>query len=337
MTSESATLIIGPSWVGDMVMAQCLFAALKQQAPNTPIDVVGPDWASPVLARMVEVRSTIPVPFRHGEFALARRIAFGTQLKGQYTSAYVLPGSWKSAVIPAAAAIPRRCGYLREWRHGLLNDIRVLHDGVKLKTAIAFQALADPEVLVDPSRLFKPKLRHDADNRKRLLIKYGLCDENYVVFAPGAEFGEAKRWPPSYWAQLARVIRNTGTKVAILGSAADRETGAAIAAGDAAILNLAGKTRLEDAIDLISACKVAVSNDSGLMHIAAAVGVPVAAIYGSTSPLDTPPLSSRAEIVSLALPCSPCRSRRCPLGHTDCMNKMMPEQIAARMNTMAVL
>jgi heptosyltransferase II len=337
MAIEPAVLVIGPNWVGDAVMAQCLFATLKRQSALRPIDVVGPASVLPLFRRMPQVRAGIASPFGHGDFSPGRRIALGMGLRGRYTEAYVLPGSWKSALVPAAAGIARRCGYLKEWRYGLLNDRRTLPAHLTRKTALTYQALADPDVIANLAMLIEPKLDVDSANRNLLLDRSGLAAGRFAAFAPGAEYGDAKRWPLHHWAQLSDMIGATGLKTVLLGSGNDRAVGQAIAAGRPHVIDLTGATRLEDAIDLISACAVAVTNDSGLMHIAAATGSPVIAIYGSTSPADTPPLSKRAGIVSLDLSCSPCRARVCPLGHTRCLSELTPSAVFARLPSAVVM
>ncbi len=337
MTTEDATLIVGPSWVGDTVMAQCLFSALKRQAPRSAIDVLAPEWARPVLARMPEVRRAITQTFGHGEFALRQRMALGAGLRGGYARSFVLPGSWKSAIVPWAAGIERRCGYLREWRYGLLNDIRILPETRRRVTAMAFQALADPAVLTDSGRLKEPRLSTDPQNLTALLSRYGLAEKGYAALAPGAEFGAAKRWPVRHWVTLCHRLSGAGLRPVLLGSRGDRVITGQIGSRCPDALDLAGETRLEDAIDLLSGCRVAVTNDSGLMHIAAAVGVAVVAIYGSSAPRDTPPLSRSARVVTLDLACSPCRARNCPLGHLDCLEKLPVDTVVEKLHDLEVL
>ncbi|WP_292247539.1 lipopolysaccharide heptosyltransferase II, partial [Mesorhizobium sp.] len=285
MAESPAILVIGPRWVGDMVMAQCLFSALKEQYPNAAIDVLAPAWAAPLVKRMPEIRQQIDFPLKPGalEFRIRRR--FGRLLRGRYDMAYVLPGSWKSALIPFFARIPRRVGNLREMRYGLLTDIVPLPDEVKRHTARAYFGLARGGTFQ------APKLTVDSVSQSALLERSGLTAKNYVALMPGAEFGPAKRWPSESYAELARGMMAKGLKVALLGSRNDAEVTAEIAALAPGAVDLAGKTRLEDAIDLIAAARLAVSNDSGLMHVAAAVGTPIVAVYGSTSPENTPPLA----------------------------------------------
>lgn len=317
-------LVIGPRWVGDMVMAQCLFTALKQRDPDCDIDVVAPTWATPLLDRMPEVRTRIDAPFRPKEFGLGVRWRLGRSLSGLYDEAYVLPGSWKSALVPFFARVRYRVGYRKEMRYGLLNCMPDLPKAIKRKTAETYFRLSG----VDGPRPV-PKLTVDAANRDRLFAEHGLAAGAYVAFMPGAEYGPAKRWPSRHYAALAVERMEKGDRVVLLGSPKDAEVGAEIVGLAPGVIDLTGKTRLEDAIDILSATRFAVCNDSGLMHVAAAVGTPVVAVYGSTSAENTPPLSDRAEIVSLKLACSPCHEKICPLGHLDCLEKLEPPAVAA--------
>lgn len=317
-------LVIGPRWVGDMVMAQCLFAALRRRDPTCEIDVVAPSWATPLLDRMAEVRGRIDAPFKPKEFGLSARWRLGRALAGRYDEAYVLPGSWKSALVPFFARVPVRIGYLKEQRWGLLNRIVALPKAIKRKTAETYFRLAGIE---GPRPV--PRLEVDVANRDRLLAEHGLVAGGYVAMMPGAEYGPAKRWPSRHYAALAAERMAAGDRVVLLGSPKDAEVGAEIAGLAAGVVDITGQTRLEDAIDILSAARFAVCNDSGLMHVAAAVGVPVVAVYGSTSAENTPPLSERAEIVSLNLACSPCHAKVCPLGHLDCLETLGPERVAA--------
>ncbi|MER2533667.1 MAG: lipopolysaccharide heptosyltransferase II [Rhizobiaceae bacterium] len=316
MAEGSAILVIGPRWVGDMVMAQTLLSALKARFPDSPIDVMAPAWAAPLVERMPEARARIDAPFSRGSLDFLARRQLGRSLRGKYGRAYVMQGSWKSALIPFFARIPVRVGHLREMRYGLLTDIVPLPKDLKRKTARNFFGLAQG------GTFRAPHLTVDAVNQAALLISHGLEPRKFVAFMPGAEFGPSKRWPSDKYAGLARKMLARGLGVVLLGSPNDAAVTAEIAAGAPGALDLAGKTRLEDAIDLIAGAKLAVSNDSGLMHIAAAVGTPVVAVYGSTSPENTPPLAERRELLWLGLDCSPCHERDCPLGHHNCMTML---------------
>ncbi|MBX2810145.1 MAG: lipopolysaccharide heptosyltransferase II [Cellvibrionaceae bacterium] len=324
-------LIIGPSWVGDMVMAQSLFIALKQQHPETDIDVLAPAWCKAIVDRMPEVKHTIDMPVGHGKLGWEMRKRIGMTLRNRnYTQAWVLPNSWKSALIPCFAQIPLRTGWRGEMRYGLLNDIRKL-DKKKLPLMVQrFVHLAHPK---NTLRLDypTPKLLIDDSAIPALLNKFSLTlDKPRLIFCPGAEFGSAKKWPPQYYSAVADKCTEQGWQIWIMGSTADKATGQAIIEQmqrPQKAVNLCGKTQLAEAVDLLSLADHVLSNDSGLMHIAAALEKPLTTIYGPTSPAFTPPLSTRAKLIQTDIACSPCFKRECPLEHHRCMTEITPEGV----------
>lgn len=330
---QQKMLVIGPSWVGDMVMAQSLFKLLKKQNPDMLIDVVGPAWSSPILSRMPEVRRAITFDVKHGEFSIGKRWRFGKSLRSEgYTHGIVLPRSWKSALPLLAARIPVRTGFFGEVRYVLLNDRRKL-DKQKLDQTVkrfASMALLEGEDVSISDELY-PALRTNEAHFQNLVKTLQLNKEApAVAMMPGAEYGPSKQWPVEYFHELAQRLTATGMQVWVLGSGKDKPLGEAICADLPAGLgfNLCGATALEDVVDLLAHAKVAVTNDSGLMHVAAAVGTNVQAIYGSTSPEFTPPLTDNRHIHWLQLDCGPCFKRVCPLGHTNCLKQIEPEQVA---------
>ena len=326
MTTVRRCLIVGPSWVGDMIMAQALFKSLHNRHPNLNLDVLAPAWSHGILARMPEVRQALAAPFAHGRFGLGERWRLGRELAAErYDQAIVLPNSWKSALVPFFAGIPLRTGYVGEFRCGLLNDSHRLDKAGMPRLVDRYRALADG---VDET-VTQPRLRVDPDTQRVALARLGLdLDRPILAFCPGAEYGTAKRWPIGHYAAVARTKLDQGWQVWLFGSGKDRSTTSAINALLADHCHdLAGRTSLEAVADLLACARTVVSNDSGLMHVAAAVGVPVIALYGSTDPGYTPPLSDRARILRLGLDCSPCFKRECPLGHLDCLNKLAPEQV----------
>jgi len=330
-------LIVGPSWIGDMVMAQSLFITLKKKYPDCVIDVLAPAWSLPVIKRMPEVNTGIDMGVHHGEFSFFKRRKLGIKLrKKTYTHAIVIPRSWKSALIPYFAKVPVRTGYKGEMRFGLLNDIRVLNKKVLKQTVQRYVAHAEnTDMIVAPTIPF-PALKTSAENKKSLLARFDLSlDKPVVCLMPGAEYGPAKQWPLSHYSSLAKQLIENGWQVWVLGSAKDSAAGETIVemsgVGEASnkVINLCGKTELVDTIDLLALAKSVVSNDSGLMHVAAAVGVDVNVIYGSSTPDYTPPLTekNKANIFYLNMSCSPCFKRVCPLGHTDCLNNIKYEDV----------
>jgi heptosyltransferase-2 len=341
-------LVVAPSWIGDTIMMQPLLMRLKAQQPDAEIHVLAPAWSAPLLGRMPEVTATIANPFAHGAFDWAGRKALGHRLMDTaagtgFCQAYVLPNSWKSALVPWFAGIPHRIGYTGEARFLLLNERHAKSTLPRLVDRYA--ALAGPADGPTP----EPRLSSTPTQQQAARSAQGLpLDGAPVIFCPGAEYGPAKRWPVHHYAQLAKLLAKKlgagGTAVAataaamsasvwILGSAKDAPVGDEIAQlADGAALNLCGRTNLEQAIDLIAGAQAVVSNDSGLMHVAAALDRPMVALYGSSSPGYTPPLSSRATILSLDLDCSPCFKRECPLSapeHLRCLEDLAPERVLA--------
>ena len=326
---QQRILVVGPAWVGDMIMAQSLFITLKQRSPDVTVDVLAPVWSLPLLSRMPEVDNAIALPVIHGEFALSKRIRIGRQLRDNaYTQAIVIPRSYKAALVPFFAGIPVRTGYRGEMRYGIINDMRILNKGVLTQTVQRQVTLGMPENAHQPPDIPYPKLKINVDNQKRLLIELELTQEKPIVgMMPGAEYGPAKQWPVSSYQELAVTLVANGYQVWVLGSEKEREIGELIASAGNSVTNLCGATQLEDVIDLIALCDSVVSNDSGLMHVACATGQKVVAIYGSSSPAYTPPLSKNAEVIYRYLECSPCFKRVCPLGHTNCLTGIDSETI----------
>lgn len=325
-------LVIGPSWVGDTVLAQPMLKLLRARHAAPALDVLAPRWTLPLLERMPEVRRAIESPFAHGELRLAERWRLARELAAEdYDQAIVLPNSFKSALVPFLAGIPRRTGYVGELRLGLLNDVRRLEQQRLPQIAQRYAALGLPRWEAPPLPLPALGLRVDETGRRAVLARLGLDRQRPVAaLCPGAEYGPAKRWPARYFAELAQGLTAHGCAVWLIGSSGDAAIGAEIAeAAGGACRNLCGATALGEAIDLLASTALVVSNDSGLMHVAAALGKPLIALYGSSSPAFTPPLSPNAQILKLDLPCSPCFQRECPLGHFNCMMQLSPDRVLA--------
>ena len=328
-------LIIGPAWVGDMVMAQSLFILLKQNFPDSEITVTAPQWTLPIIERMPQVDDYFVAQFGHGELALARRRSVGKSLRGRgFTSSIVLPNSFKSALVPYFANIPKRIGWRGEWRVPLLTDCRVLDKAKLAKMVERFAALALPagtDLNEFPPR---PQLVVDEANVEKCVADFNLdVSANVVAICPGAEFGDSKQWPAEHFAQLSNELIDQGFEVWLFGSANDHAIATDIETGIAdkhrpALKNLSGRTTLAQAIDLLSLAKVCVSNDSGLMHIAAALDLPIVAIFGSTSPDFTPPLADKVTLLASDIECRPCFQRQCPLGHLRCLKEILPSTVA---------
>jgi len=326
-------LIIGPSWVGDMVMAQTLFQCLKVRHPDCQIDVLAPEWSRPILERMPEVRQALSFPLGHGALELATRRRIGRALKGQYDQAIVLPNSLKSALVPLFAGIARRTGWKGEFRYGLLSDLRLLDKARYPLMIERFMALAFPPGETLPTPYPQPRLRIDPASREAALARFGLVlDRPVLALCPGAEFGESKRWPAEHYADVAEARIRQGWQVWLFGSKKDQPVAEAIRERlipgfREESVNLCGDTSLAEAIDLMSCADAVVSNDSGLMHVAAALNRPLVAVYGSTSPGFTPPLADQVAVVRLGIECSPCFDRTCRFGHYNCLRLLEPQRV----------
>ena len=331
--SGERVLVIAPSWVGDAILSEPLIANLRNAAGTSfEIDVVAPPWCGPVYARMRGIARIIDAPAAHGEFALRQRRRLGIALRERgYSRAYVLPNTWKSALVPWFARIPVRIGYVGEARHGLLTQPRRLDTRAMPQLVTRYAALASPAG-TSPREPPAPVLVPNAANLAAAMNAMALDRSHDVaILCPGAEYGPAKRWPVEYFADLARRLRADGQAIWILGSPNDAPVAAAIIAalGETAlpVRDLTGRTDLGTAIDLMSVASIVVSNDSGLMHAAAAVRAPLVALFGSSSPAYTPPLSDTARIARIDIVCSPCFERECPLGHFRCMRDLNPELV----------
>ena len=324
-------LVVAPSWVGDTMLMHPMLVRLKQRHPDCLIDVLAPPWTEELLRQMPEVNETLTNQFPHGALQLVARFSLGRQLRDRhYDQAIVLPNSLKSALIPFFAGIPLRTGFVGEMRYGLLNDSRKLDKHALPLMVERFAQLAESRGAALPRPLPQPRLLVSAEQRRLVLDKFGLTlDKPVAVFCPGAEYGPAKRWPIPYFAELAQRMQQQGYMIWIVGSPKDQETGDKIVAlGNLSTRNLCGSTNLAEAIALLDCADLVVSNDSGLMHLAAALDRPMLALYGSSSPSFTPPLSQHAKILQIDIPCSPCFKRECPLGHFKCMKNLTPQMVA---------
>jgi heptosyltransferase-2 len=321
-------LIVAPSWIGDAILSEPLLAIMREPLQEPTVDVLAPPWCAPVYARMRGVRNIIENPIGHRELRLGERRALARTLRGNgYTRALVLPNSFKSALIPWMARIPRRIGYIGEARAMLLTDARRLDSKALPRLVDRFVALAagPGELVPTPAA---PVLVPDAANAAEAIRVLGLSTHRpVVILCPGAEYGPSKRWPTEHFITLAQRFIDSGYAVWLLGSPNDRVAADPIAAAIAEVRNVCGRTDLGTAIDLLSTASIVISNDSGLMHAAAAVARPLVALFGSSSPDYTPPLSPLARVARIDIVCSPCFRRECPLGHFKCMRELAPNLV----------
>lgn len=336
MPEQKKILILGPAWVGDMVLAQSLFKTLKTNQADCQIDVAAPAWTLPLLERMPEVTGKIALPFKHGELAFWARIAFGKSLKNSgYSQAIILTNSFKSALLPWAAGIKKRTSFLGEMRYGLVNDIRSL-DKIKLKKTVErFVSLGLENGENLPANIPNPQLSVSPATAQKLAARFAIQTDHSKILGlcPGAEYGEAKRWPAEYYAEVANDALQNGWQVLLFGSDKDVPVTSQInQLTNNKCVDLGGKTKLGEAIDIMSLCDTVISNDSGLMHVAAALdstqkAKKLIAIFGSSDPYHTPPMHPSAVIEYLGLDCSPCFKRECPLGHLNCLHHIKPATI----------
>ena len=330
MAATSSALIIAPQWIGDAVMTEPLLRRLHARGERLTVGAL--PWVAPVYRAMPQVAAVVEFPFAHGGLQLRARLAMAKRLRGHFDKAYVLPNSLKSALLPFFTGIPQRIGYLGEARVGLLTE-RLKNPKNKPPMVAFYSALSGEDNLAAD----RPQLQMDEAVIAKSLLELGLQRGAYYVFAPGAEYGPAKRWPARYFSEVAAqldkpvVLLGSGKEAALCDDIASPVN----ASKPGQCINFAGRTSLLQALCLIAGSRGVVSNDSGLMHVAAAFDVPQVAVFGSSSPLHTPPLSSQATVLWLKLDaayqppldCAPCFARTCPLGHTRCLNDLGAQRV----------
>ena len=340
-------LIIAPNWIGDAVMTQPLLASLKSQYPESSIDVLASTWVAPIYRACSDVHQVIEAKFEHKQlqWGLRKQLAKELSIK-KYQACFVLPNSFKSALIPWLANIPFRVGYRGEFRIGLINlsldNPSKINRPPMVEHYLALSQILSDERISSPLQNITPKLNISNAAKQSVEAKLSAAKidpTSIYILCPGAEYGATKRWPTGYFADLAQrlIASDPNTQIILLGSKADHVLAQEItsqARQNGHIHNWCGDTSLDEAITLISKSKAVVSNDSGLMHIAAALKTPQVAIFGSSDPAHTPPLSDKAKVIWLNLPCSPCHKKICPLGHLNCLNDILPEQVFATLSTL---
>jgi heptosyltransferase-2 len=314
-----------------MVMAQALYRALQGDSTSAQIHVVAPEWSRPLLQRMPQISAVHSLDVAHGEFGLAKRRRLGKQLRSEdFSQAIVLPRSFKSALVPWFAKIPKRIGEVGEFRHGLITDTFPSNKDKSIPSVcnyLRYMGIESDVALV--KQQYSPELSVDAANQAKVLAEHAIPKNvPLVACMVGAEYGPSKQWPIEHFSSLIHLLKQQGVNVCLLGSAKDIDVSKQIELlSNESVFNLCGKTSLLDVVDILAACKVAVSNDSGLMHIAAAVDTPVVAMYGATTPIYTPPLQVKAKVFYVKLECSPCWQRTCQYDHYRCLQDIMPQDV----------
>lgn len=344
-------LLIAPAWIGDAVIASALMhdVSLRVPAPRS-LHVIAPRSTAPLFEFVASVERVIELPLGHGDFDLRLRRSLGECLaRESYDQCIVLPNSWKSALIPYFAKIERRTGYVGEWRYGVLNDVRHVAQShtTLMQRYVALgrerRESTGPVLSLPPPRLCVNETRWAAVQEKFDLPSGEAAKA--IALCPGADYGPAKRWPPRHFARLADHFTAEGKRIWLLGSASDREA-ARIILGQVRtphlVRDFTGETTLAEAVCLLSRCEMAICNDSGLMHVAAAVGARTLGIYGSSTDEYTPPIGGDGDdaprvsgrkhpTASLRLPCSPCFQRQCPYGRTMCLTHLTPDFVIERL------
>ena len=331
---KAVSLLVAPAWVGDSVMSEPLIRKIAAH-DQRPVDVLAPPWVAPLYERMPNVGKVVPAPFAHGRFDLKARWMLGRALRGyDYQNAYILPNSLKSALPTFFAGIPNRIGFTGESRYGLINRRQPLDKQLLPRMVDRFLALGPNGNATLNADM--PRLSAATGAFERLRQSLGLeIRGKLAILCPGAEYGPAKRWPAKHFATLAQQLSQEGYTVWTIGSTKDQEIGETIERlSNSLAINLCGRTQLADAIDLLSGADVVVSNDSGLMHVAAALNRPLIALFGSSSPTFTPPLSKQVAILQHPVPCSPCFARTCRYGHLDCLTLLSPDLVMTSIRTL---
>ncbi|VFP78909.1 ADP-heptose--LPS heptosyltransferase 2 [Candidatus Erwinia haradaeae] len=342
-------LVIGPSWIGDMMMSHSLYRTLKTNNPKTIIDVIAPKWCQPLISRMPEVRKALTMPLNHGILNLKERWRFSKMLRPScYDQAFVLPGSFKSALIPFLASIPRRTGWRGEMRYGLLNDLRVLnHINFPLMVhryiALGYEKTRIHSINDLPKPLCLPQLTVNDEEKKTTLNTFKIDYKKPIIsLCPGTAHGLSKCWPFYHYSELTKHLINLGYQILLLGSTNEKYIGTAILKGIPKknrkyCYNFIGKTNLEEAVILISCSRVMISNDSGLMHVASALNQPLIALYGPSNPSFTPPLSKNARIIHLMSNKEKIKKNDIYTGYHPSLIRITPEKVITELKTLNLI
>jgi heptosyltransferase-2 len=328
LADSSPILLVPYLWIGDFVRCHSVVKQVRQRFPGRPIDMLASTLCAPLTDYMPGVRKAVVVDLPRSRLALGQQKALAERLKREgYGTALIMPRTWKAALAPYFAGIPERTGFVGEARFLLLNDLRY---GEKRLPRMVDRcgALALPPEAKLPADWPLPELKVSREETEAWRQKHGLDADHrpVVALAPGA-VGPAKRWPKEYYAELVRKLLAEGFAIWILGGPGEKALAADIAGGTQA-RDLTGND-LREAILALACATAAVSNDSGLLHVAAALGTPSIGIFGPTSPWHWAPLNPLAGTIETAtkLDCRPCHKPVCRLVHHRCMRDIAPDQV----------
>ncbi|MDR3467827.1 MAG: lipopolysaccharide heptosyltransferase II [Xanthobacteraceae bacterium] len=319
-------LVVPYMWIGDFVRGHTVVRVLKQRWPNRPVDMLTTTLCAPLVDYMPGVRQGIVWDLPRGRLALKQQRALAERLRAQnYGTALVMPRTWKAALAPVFAGIPERVGFVGEVRFGLINDWRwgekALPRMIDRKVALAL-----PPGTAMATEWPVPQLTVPAAEIAAWRAAHGLGLTPAIALAPGS-VGSGKRWPR--YAEAARLLAARGFEVWVVGGPGEKALAADIvAAGGPSVRDLTG-TDLRNGVLALAAARLAISNDSGLMHVAAAIGTPTMAIFGPTSPYHWAPLNELAAIVQTRtrVPCQPCHRPVCTMNDHRCMTEIAADEV----------
>jgi len=328
--ATSPILIVPYMWIGDFVRCHSVVKLLKQRFPDRPVDMLATTLCAPLADYMPGLRQAIVADLPRGRLALAQQRSLAQRFKREgYGSVLVMPRTWKSALAPFFAGIPQRIGFVGEGRFILINELRFGERELP-RMVDRCAALALPAGAKMPDGWPQPELRVPTAAAEAWRRERGLSPDSrpVVALAPGA-VGPSKRWPSAAYGELCRRLLAAGLAVWVLGGPGEKALASEIV-GDSEARDLTGHD-LRDAILALASAAVAVSNDSGLLHVAAAVGTPSIGIFGPTSPWHWAPLNPLAATIAAQseLPCRPCHKPVCRLGHHRCMRDIPADDVLA--------
>ena len=323
MDHRPKTLIIGPNWLGDIILSIPLLKSLRSKGHH--ITYMAPKSYQPIINKIKEIDLFIPTSFTSGKLEFRKRRVLGHSLRQTFDQSYILPNSWKSAHIAYAAKIPHRAGFLGEVRWGMLTHIHRKPLDPLISTAQKFLSLSGASLTPE----YYPQLQINNEQQQKLINTYGLNPHKKILaLCPGAIFGPSKRWPLYHFISLTTFFPTHEWDIYLFGGPLEKNLADEFSSRcPREFYNFVGKLSLDEMTDLLSLASVSVTNDSGLLHVSAALNLKIVALYGSTHPKIAPPLCKHHRIHYLNLPCQPCKKRICPLSHLKCLHDVTAEEV----------